>query len=242
MSETSRPRPRPRPRIEPDDATPAAPVGAVDVDLRKPVADPAPVAPAEPAAKAALAEPAEPAPTARPARAPSPDRPASWRWIVIAVGIVLVAGLVALNLWLSNVHSDRTSGQARIGDVETSRTQALASARTRVPAMLSYSYKNVTSFAKDAPANATGKFRQDYARLISTVIAPAAKQQHIITRATVKSAGVIDAHTDQVDVLVLLDQTTQSKSSATGRIDGSRIKVSMRKAGGTWLVEDLTPI
>ena len=57
-----------------------------------------------------------------------------------------------------------------------------------------------------------------------------------------KQAGIVAASTDQVTVLVLLDQTTTSKATKKGRLDGSRDRVVMRKVGGTWLIAALDPV
>jgi Mce-associated membrane protein len=63
-----------------------------------------------------------------------------------------------------------------------------------------------------------------------------------VTTATVKSAGVISAHPDSVTVLVMLDQTTTSKTTKGARVDGSRVRVEMTRTGGQWLVSNLVPI
>ena len=148
---------------------------------------------------------------------------------------MLVLALVAANIWLYVIRSGNDT-------IEQARHDASANARKRVPAMLSYTYKSVAAFATDAPKNATGAFKKDFAQLIRTVIAPAAEQQQLTTAATVKSVGVVEAHATRVVVLVLLNQTTSSKSIKTPRLDGSRLRVTMRASGGTWLVSELTPI
>jgi Mce-associated membrane protein len=95
---------------------------------------------------------------------------------------------------------------------------------------------------RTAPDNATGRFKSDFSTLVSKIIVPAARQQQITTVATVKQAGIIDASSDQVTVLVLLDQRTTSKSARKGMLDGSRDRVVMRKVGGTWLIAALDPV
>ena len=188
---------------------------------------------------------ARPRPRPRPTSAPqaptlleaADGRPPSRTRSTIALVLVavLALGLIALNAWLFVVRSDNS-------DVEQARHDALASARQRVPAMLSYDYKKIDSYIAGAPGNATGKFKADFGQLVTRVIAPAAKQQRITTDATVKNAGVVAASADEVTVLVLLDQKTTSKTAKNGRLDGSRDRVVMRKVGDTWLVASLDPI
>ena len=212
---TGRPRPRPRPYPTPrgEQSEPAPAVDVADVP------DSADVADAEPSAVAAEA---------------SARRPVPGVALLIAAAVV-VAAFVAANVWLYLVRSNDDA-------VESARTAAVASARERVPAMLSYKYTDITDYVAAAPDNATGRFKTDFTQLITRVIAPAATAQKIVTNAQVKSAGVIDAHADSVVVLVMLDQTTTSKNLKGSRVDGSRVRVVMTRAGGTWLVSSLTPI
>ena len=192
-----------------------------------------------------MTEPTHPRPrprptTAAPAGPPPQTAAAAGRprarllFVAVAAG-VLVLALIGLNVWLWTVRADNS-------DVEQARHDALASARQRVPAMLSYDYRKIDSYARSAPQNATGRFKSDFTSLVKRIIAPAAVQQQITTKATVKQAGIVDASADQVTVLVLLDQTTTSKTSKKGRLDGSRDRVIMRKVDGTWLVAALDPV
>jgi len=154
---------------------------------------------------------------------------------LLIVAAVVVAAFVAANVWLYLVRSNNDA-------IETARDAAVTSARERVPAMLSYKYTDITDYVAAAPDNSTGQFKKDFTQLIARVIAPAATSQKIVTNAQVKSAGVIEAHADSVVVLVMLDQTTTSKSIKGSRVDGSRVRVVMTRTGSTWLVSSLTPI
>jgi Mce-associated membrane protein len=172
--------------------------------------------------------------------APPPDAPATAQTrtrfvVVLAVAGVLILGLIALNIWLWTVRSDNS-------DTEQARQDALRNAQQRVPALLSYDYRKLGSYVRTAPDNATGRFKTDFTSLVARVIAPLAKQKQVVTNATVKQAGIVDASADQVTVLVLLDQTTRSTASKTGQLDGSRDRVVMRKVGGTWLIAALDPV
>lgn len=155
--------------------------------------------------------------------------------VLLIAAAVVVAAFVAANVWLYLIRSNNDA-------IESARTAAVANARERVPAMLSYKYTDITDYVAAAPANATGRFKQDFTQLITRVIAPAATAQKIVTNAQVKSAGVIEAHADSVVVLVMLDQTTTSKNIKGARVDGSRVRVVMTHDGSSWLVSSLTPI
>jgi Mce-associated membrane protein len=172
--------------------------------------------------------------------APPVDAPATaqtrTRVIVVLVVVgVLALGLIALNIWLWTVRSDNS-------ETEQARHDALESARQRVPALLSYDYRKLDSYVRTAPDNTTGRFKTDFTSLVARLVAPLAKQKQVVTNATVKQAGIVDASADQVTVLVLLDQATTSTASKTGQLDGSRDRVVMQKVGGTWLIAALDPV
>ncbi len=169
---------------------------------------------------------------------PTPAAPAKRNLrtaLVAALAIVVLLGFVAVNVWLAVVRSGNDA-------VEQARVDALNSARTRVPAMLSYNYKDISTYVTQAPTNTTGDFKQAFTKLLNRFIAPGAKKQRISTKATVKSAGVIDAHANSAVVLVMIDQTTTSKGGTPNRIDGSRVRVELTKTGGQWLISDITPV
>jgi Mce-associated membrane protein len=180
---------------------------------------------------------APPPPPASSWSAPPPPPKARPRLPFVAIAIVgvIVLGLIALNIWLWTVRSDNS-------DTEQARRDALRNAQQRVPALLSYDYRKLGSYVRTAPDNTTGRFKTDFTSLVARVIAPLAKQKQVVTNATVKQAGIVDASADQVTVLVLLDQTTRSTASKTGQLDGSRDRVVMRKVGGTWLIAALDPV
>jgi Mce-associated membrane protein len=163
--------------------------------------------------------------------------------LLVAAALV-VAAFVAANVWLYVERSNSDGSTAASGSypINGAEPAAMTSARERIPAMLSYKYTNVDSYIATAPDNATGQFKKDFTELITRVIAPAARAQKIVTTAQVKSVGVIEAHSDSVTVLVMLDQTTTSKKTKGARVDGSRVRVVMTLTGGKWLVSSLTPI
>lgn len=172
-------------------------------------------------------------------KTPAPDVPQARRprrflrvWPVTLSLLAIV--LLALNIWFFTIRSSNE-------DVESARSAAVSSAQSRLPKMLSYSYKTIATFARDAPTNATGKFRTSFAELVKSVIVPAATSNQIQTTASVKAIGVVRAQEDAVVLLALLDQSTTTKTKTAAQLDGSRVQVTMRHTGGQWLVADISP-
>ncbi|MFJ2667475.1 hypothetical protein ACIO14_24330 [Nocardia fluminea] len=119
---------------------------------------------------------------------------------------------------------------------------ARESAQTSIPAVLSYDFNSIdTEFAK-AGGYLTGSFRDDFAKLASGVIIPAAHRDSIITKATVSESSVVSATADRVVLLVFLNQETTSSAYQGQRLDGSRIRVGMASVDGQWLISEITPL
>lgn len=125
-------------------------------------------------------------------------------------------------------------------DVDVASSEALEEARTRVPALLSYSYRSIDEDFARAKDQTTGEFGQDYASLLDESVAEAATSKKLSTEATVSGVGVVEQSTDHVDVLVFLTQRTTAPD-ASPSVSASRIEVEMRPVDDGWKIASLTP-
>jgi Mce-associated membrane protein len=125
------------------------------------------------------------------------------------------------------------------------RTDAVRSARVAAGDILGYDYRSVEQSIRRARSETTGKFRRDYDSTAS-VLLPQSKQLKAIVQATVGSAAVMSATRDRVVVLLFVDQATvkQQPGAKTPetRIDQSRVRMTMTKTGGHWLVSELAAL
>ncbi|MBV8932886.1 MAG: hypothetical protein JO285_10100, partial [Kutzneria sp.] len=85
-------------------------------------------------------------------------------------------------------------------------------------------------------------FHDEFSDLTRRVVAPAARDQQIVTKTTVAGSSVVSAQPEQVVLLMFLDQVTQTKSDPASRVDGARVRVTLRQVDGQWLVAELTPL
>jgi Mce-associated membrane protein len=170
----------------------------------------------------------------------------TWRWYrsllgeraTLALGglgvVALVLALVAGGAWWLG-----RSGGAAVGD----RGEAVATASSEVAALLSYDASNVDGLVSRVGDGLSDGFRTDYTILITQVIAPAAKQQQITTRAeVVGTSTVLDAGDgDQVTALLFVNQNTQA-GGGPAQVSGSRVRVVMGRDDGRWLLSDMKPV
>jgi Mce-associated membrane protein len=108
--------------------------------------------------------------------------------------------------------------------------------------MFTYDYKTVDTELPKAADNLTPSFKNDYLKLINQAIAPGAKQKQLTVQATTQAAGVVSADRSHAVVLLYLNQVTTSKDSPQGVVTPSRVRVSLDKDNGHWLVAQVTPI
>ncbi|MFC0544060.1 hypothetical protein [Kutzneria chonburiensis] len=127
-------------------------------------------------------------------------------------------------------------------EVDSARQSAVEAARTRLPQLLSYDFHTLDRDLAGARAGTTGAFRDQFVELTTKVVAPAAQQQEIVTKTTVAGTSVVSAEVDRVVLLVFLDQVTQTKADPSSRIDGARVRATLQRQDGQWLVSALTPV
>lgn len=153
-------------------------------------------------------------------------------WRRLALGVVLVLAIAAAGY--------ATWGAHRAQQLEDARAEALSSAQTRIPALLSYQNSRLDDDLARAIEQTTGSFRDDYSKVLEGVVAPTAKERGISTQAEVTAAGVVSAKVDSVTVLVFLTQTTTARGQRP-TVSGSRVEVLMKPDGADWKIAGLQP-
>jgi Mce-associated membrane protein len=167
----------------------------------------------------------------------APDRQGaqfSWGRVLIAA-LPVLALLLALGVgylkWL-----DGTARESRAAAQESMRA-----ASDSTIAILSYKPETVDQDLKAAADRLAEPFRQQYTQLVTDVVAPGAKQQHISAVATVPAAASVWATGKQAVVLVFVDQTTTIGTDAPTQSTSS-VRVSLNKVDGGWLITQFDPV
>jgi Mce-associated membrane protein len=156
-------------------------------------------------------------------------------WLVAALAVVVLA-LAALDGWL--VTSSSSSGS------RAQRDQALSTAKTAVPLVLSYDYRHFDSDVAAARARLTGRAVTDYAQAMARTIKPAATKAHAVVHAQTDAAGVeaVSSDGNQVTVVVFGEQKVSNASLTAPRIDLFRVRVTLDRVRGQWLVSKFDQI
>lgn len=147
---------------------------------------------------------------------------------------IVVAGLVVLALAVAaGTFTLRARAAAR---TESARTAAQAAAESRVVDLLSYDYRHLGRDFARARRGLTGDFAQDYARTTQKVVRPTAREVKAVVKAEVASSAVVRGGENQVVALVFVNQTTTSTRVEGPRVDLNRVRLTLVRTGGDWLI------
>ena len=150
--------------------------------------------------------------------------------LTIAVGALLVLALAAAV----------TFGVLLSGKTATDRAgqQALATAKAYAVTVTTYDYQNLDRNFADVLDGATGEFKDQYSGASQTLRQLIANAK-ATARGSVLGAGISSASTDQVVVVVFVDQLISNAATAQPRIDRNRVEMTLVPRDGRWLVSKL---
>ena len=164
-----------------------------------------------------------------------PKRALPLRAIVIAVGALAVAALLIAVIVLGNDYRiDRQTEAARTDSVDAAGRQAVS--------MFAYDFKNVDTELPKAVDGLTGDLEDQYKGLIASTIAPGAKEKQLTVKVSVQGGSVVSASPQDAVVLLFLNQVTTSKDTPQAVTSGSRLRMTLHKDDGRWLVSNVKPI
>lgn len=156
----------------------------------------------------------------------------------IVVPALLAAAVIGTGVPGTLLYHESLAGAA----AEANRAPATAAAKARIERILSYRSAAIGQDLAEAKAATTGEFGQQFATTADQVITPAAIQDQITTTATVVSTAVESADENSVVVLAFVDQTTTTKDKPQPSTTALRLRVTLDRAGGQWLVSHLAQV
>jgi len=203
--------------------------------------EPEPVTPGDAARPAAA--PTAPASTSRKRRTPSVRRaqPAARdrrplgkvAWAVVAAGLVatLVLTVLAFLDWRS---------ASRLEDARAARTTAQAAVAENVEALLSYDHATFDEDFAAARKVMTPSFREEYEPTVESIRERAVSQRQSQEASVLGAAALPSDDPDRVELLLFVDTISTREGSDEQRVLQNRVKVTMVREDGTWLVDDLS--
>lgn len=151
--------------------------------------------------------------------------------------IVLTFVLVAVTLAVACVILVTRLSSAERYDDQAAK-EALRVAPGYVEQVISYDYRTLETDIRDARKNLTGKFLGEYDRSM-TKVTPTLVGQQAIQEAKAAKAGVQEASSAEVSVLVFSQRLTTKAGSEDPKVYQDRILVTLTKVGDRWLISQM---
>lgn len=152
-------------------------------------------------------------------------------WILAVVALALSGCIVWLYLDIEGRD-----------EIKGARSEATAAASEQVPALLTYNAADIESTLASATQQLTGPFREQFETLADQVIIPTAKDKGVSTKAEVVESSVVTADSENVTLLLFVNQTTTTTGTPDPVLDGSRVSVALTRVGSDWYISDLKPV
>lgn len=176
--------------------------------------------------------PGETSDTVEPTSRRSLSHRLGWGWTLLATALSVV--LIVLSVVFSH-----GAWWGMASALTKDRDAVVASAKSCIATMNTYSYKDLPTAEKKALACTTGDFTATYKKAFDSQIAALAPAQQATQTFQVNNAGIARVTPDgrQFDVLVFGQiSSTNTATGSTPRNSVLSALVSMRKAGDKWLV------
>jgi Mce-associated membrane protein len=125
---------------------------------------------------------------------------------------------------------------------DANKQSALDAANNGAVSVLTYGSDSFDRDVSSARSYLTGDFLSQYDQYIQTAVAPIAKTKGIKTTATVVRKAVSELHPDSADVLLYINQTTQTSDNPAPTLAASSVMVKLSKVDGKWLISSFKPV
>lgn len=189
------------------------------------------------------AETSEGAPPDRPATDAEPaadgTRPGAThrRVLRLAVAAATVAALVAATVaavlyGLADAHHR---------DVTAAEHAATVAARQDAVSISSYDYRSLDQAFGRVTANATGSFKDDFAKT-SKALEPTITKAKATATGTVQDIAVQSGSTSSVVLLAFVDQKLTTSAGSTPQTVTNRLVITMSKQHGHWLMSNVVTV
>ena len=157
------------------------------------------------------------------------------RWVpLVAAALLVGAAVLSAELYFNKYRADQQVGFA-VSNSAAAHT-AIQAASDGTVALLSYSPDSLDRDFSDAKAHLTGDFLSYYNHFTEQIVAPAAKQKGVTTRAVVVQSALSELNPDMAVVLLFINQTTTSTDRPEPALTSSSVLVSLSKVNGAWLI------
>lgn len=163
-------------------------------------------------------------------------------WLLVGLGVLLLAAVVfdAIVGIRSNTAADqRTTSSAA---VTSALRQAPVQAETAAVRALAFDYKTLQADADEAKSYMTPAYAATFQKTVDDLLTAPANQRKAHVEADVKASGVVSVTVSKVEVMLFVDQTSQTTLQSQPQTYLNRVVFTMVKSGDRWLVDEITAL
>ncbi|WP_049793653.1 hypothetical protein [Hoyosella subflava] len=154
---------------------------------------------------------------------------------VLAVALAAMTGLSAV---LGYLYWDATRATDSSEFEGADPTGAAAAGAEYAELVSTYSFDNFDEHYDSVAAISTPEFQEEY-RTAAESLREFLSEAEGVSEGTVEYAAVYRQNDDDAQVMVFLDQQVRNVLAPDGRLDKSRLLVTLHKVDGEWLLHDV---
>ncbi|MGV9797797.1 hypothetical protein ACWDTP_07030 [Mycobacterium sp. NPDC003449] len=166
------------------------------------------------------------------------ERRTAWGVLVAALGVAI---LVATGLGVWQLVAKNRQAPPLAADQWQDRQRVTALARDSIVMVLSYTPETTGHYVDNVASVLTGKALDDYHEAARSTL-DTARLRGVTQTSSVPGAAVESLTGDKAQVLVFVDQETQTRGRPYPTLTPRTIRVGMTKVDGSWLIDTLEPI
>lgn len=171
-----------------------------------------------------------------------PTRPGRWATVTIIVASVIsMVALTGCGFLGWKLASDRRQMPSGSAEVHAAAGEALTAAREFVTLMINVDYRELEQNTAEVLARSTGEFKTKYSSSLDQL-----RQTMVENRASAKGTVVDSAirseMANKVTTLMFVDQSVRNTAVPDGRLDRSRVQVTMENVQGRWLASEVDTV
>ena len=163
-------------------------------------------------------------------------------WLLIGLAVLLFAAIVFDVIVGVRGHTAEAQQTTSSAAITSALRQAPTQAETAAVRALAFDYKTLQSDAAEAKTYMTPQYADKFQKTVDALLTAPANQRKAHVEADVKASGVVSATASKVDVMLFVDQTSQTTLQSQPQTYLNRVVFTMVKSGDTWLVDDVTAL
>ncbi len=160
-------------------------------------------------------------------------------WLLVGLAVLLAAAVTFDVIIGIRAHNETEQTDTRSASITSAFNTAPAEAEKAAVRILGYDYKTLESDADEAKSFMTSEYATTFQNTVDALLTAPANQVKAHVEAKVMASGVASTTPTEVQVLLFIDQVSQTTANADPQTALNRVVFTMVEQGDRWLVDDI---